>query len=143
MPLFKQGDMFDAPGIHIVTSHSHLSQDNTLVMGLGAAAAMKSRYPDAPRIFGAMVKDYCGHLGTYGLMLYGRMGILQARCDFNDRVDAGLVIYGLQILKAIAEGPRSVVYNLTHPGMAYGGAMNPEIETLLKSLPDNMHIWTR
>lgn len=143
MPRYKKGDLFEAPGVHIVTCNSFISQDSTLVMGLGAAYALKRKYPDAPRTFGTMIKGYCGHLGTYGLLLYGTMGILQGRYHYKDRLDARLIIYGLKVLSAIAEGRPAMVYNLTHPGMGYDKSIMPEIETVLEKLPDNVHIWQK
>ncbi len=143
MPQIKKGDLFEAAGVHIVTASSFLSQDNTLVMGLGAAYAMKLRHPDTPKIFGAMVGEYCGHLGTYGLLLYGTKGILQYKCHYNERLDPNLISYGLSILYAIAEGRPDLVYNLSHPGLGYDKTGIPEVESLLEHLPDNVHVWQR
>ncbi len=143
MPHYKKGELFDAPGVHIVTASSFLSQDDTLVMGLGAAYAMKCRYPDAPRIFGTMLRQYCGHLGTYGLLIYGNIGILQYKCHFNDRIDSGLISYGLKILAAAAEGQRALIFNITHPGLGYDKTGIPAIDFHLSTLPPNIHIWQR
>ncbi len=143
MSQVKQGDLFEAPGVHIVTASSCISQDNTLVMGLGACYAMKCRHADTPKQFGMMISSYCGHLGVYGLLLHGKRGILQSRRHFNDRIDVPLILYGLKILAAVAEGQPTMAFNLIHPGMGYDRSMNPEIETMLRNLPDNIHIWTR
>jgi|GEM_PF-1581878 len=143
MPQFKQGDLFEAPGVHIVTASSCISQDNSLVMGLGACYAMKCRYPDAPKLFGAMISNYCGHLGVYGLLLHGKMGVLQSKRHFNDRIDVQLILYGLKILAAVAGGQPAMIYNLVHPGMGYDRSMIPEIEALLQHLPANVHIWIK
>ena len=53
MPQYKKGELFDAPGTHIVTSSSFISSDGTLVMSMGAGLAMKVRHPEIPKIFGA------------------------------------------------------------------------------------------
>lgn len=143
MPTFNKGDLFEAPGIHIVGASSSISQDDTLVMGIGAPYAMKRRYPEAPKIFGSMIKDYCGNKGVFGLLLYGRIGILQSRLHFNDKINLPLLIYGVKILGTVAEGRQSMVYNLTHPGLGYDKSINPEIESLLAGLPENVHIWQR
>ncbi len=135
--------MFDAPGVHIVAASSSLSQDGTLIMGLGAAYAMKRKYHIAPKLFGEMIKNYCGHLGSYGLLLYGGMGILQTRSHYNDKIDVNLVKYGLRILHTIAEGNPTIMYNLTHPGLGYDGSKLPNIEKALAGLPDNLFIWER
>ncbi len=143
MPQFRKGDLFEAPGVHIVTASSYISQDNTLVMGLGAAYAMKCRHPETPRLFGTMIKDYCGHLGTYGLLLCGSKGILQYKCHYNDKLDAGIISYGLTVLSAIARGQQSLIFNITYPGLGFDKAGIPEVNSLLEKLPSNIHIWQR
>jgi len=143
MPQYKKGDLFKAPGVHIVTASSYLSQTSSLVMGLGAAYSMKLCYPDMPGIFGAMIKEYCGHLGTYGLLLHGTKGILQYKLHYRERPDAALICYGLKILSAVAEGRPTVVYNMNHPGLGYDKTGIPEVELLIEHLPANVHIWER
>lgn len=143
MTTFRKGDLFEAEGISIVTASSTLSQDSTLVMGLGAAYAMKCKHPRAPKIFGAMIKEYCGDCGVYGLLLFGRVGVLQTKCHYNGKVDAGLITYGLSILRVIAQGQRGITFNLTHPGMAYGKATIPEVETLINDMPANVVVWEK
>jgi hypothetical protein len=143
MPLYKQGEMFDAPGVHIVTANSFISGDGTLVMTMGAGLSLKSRYPELPKILGTMIKEYCGHLGTYGLLLYGSKGILQLRKDLSGKMDPKLITYGLKILYSIAEGNPAVTYHLNHPGVSLNKMSMPEIDQLLRSLPENVWIWQR
>lgn len=143
MPFYQKGDMLAAPGVHIVTGNSCLSSDGTLVMGLGAALAFKKKHPESPRIFGAMVAEYCGHQGRYGFLLHGNKGILQTRCDMNGKLDPGLIAYGLAILRTIAEGNRDMTYHLIHPGMTLHRTTLPEIDALLETLPDNVWVWQR
>ena len=143
MTTFRKGDMFEAAGISIVTASSTLSQDSTLVMGLGAAYAMKCKFPRAPKIFGAMIKEYCGDGGVYGLLLFGSVGVLQTKCHYNDKVDGALITYGLNILQVIAQGQQGITFNLTHPGMAYGKATLPEVETFINALPANVVVWEK
>ncbi len=143
MPSYKTGEMFDSPGVHIVTSNSFISGDGTIVMSMGAALAMKMRYPELPRIFGVMVKDYCGHLGKYGLLLYGSKGILQTRYDIAGKMETDLIRYGLKILFSIAVDNPGVTYHLNHPGVSLHKMSISEIDKLLKSLPANVWIWTK
>ena len=67
--------MFDSPGVHIVTASSFISNDGTLVMSMGVGLSLKTRYPDMPKVFGAIIREYCGHQGRYGLILFGNKGI--------------------------------------------------------------------
>ncbi len=143
MPQYRKGDMFDASGVHVVTGNACLSKDGTLVMGLGAALAFKKKYPDAPKIFGTMVREYCGHLGRYGLLLNGNKGILQTRQEMHGRIDPDLIKYGLSILRAVAEGKREKTFHLIYPGMSLNRMSLPEIDRVMKELPDNICIWQR
>jgi len=143
MPLYKKGEMFDLPGVHIVTANSYISGDGTLVMTMGAGLSLKSRHPELPKVLGTMVKEYCGHLGTYGLLLYGNKGILQTRKDIGGKMDPDLITYGLKILFSIAEGNPGVTYHLNHPGASLNKMSIPGIDQLLSSLPGNVWIWER
>ena len=69
MPTYEEGEMFDSPGVHIVTARSFISNDGTLVMSMGAGLSLKTRYPDMPKVFGAIIMEYCGHQGWYGLKI--------------------------------------------------------------------------
>ncbi len=143
MPLYKKGEMFDAPGVHIVTANSFISGDGTLVMTMGAGLSLKSRYPELPKVLGMMVKEYCGHLGTYGLLLYGSKGILQTRKDLGGKMDPEIITYGLKILFSISEGNPGVTYHLNHPGVSLNKMSIPEIDKLLRSLPENVWVWEK
>jgi hypothetical protein len=143
MTTFRKGDLLEAPGIRIVTASSTLSQDDTLVMGLGAAYAMKCKFPRAPKLFGAMIKEYCGDCGVYGLQLFGSLGVLQTKCHYNDKVDAALITYGLSILQAVAQGQQAITFNLTHPGMAYGKTTLPVVERFINDMPANVVVWEK
>lgn len=143
MPQFRKGDIFDSEGIHIVTASSSLSQDGTLVMGLGAAYAMKCRHPRAPKMFGAMINGYCGDCGDYGLLLFGSVGVLQTKRHYNDKVDPSLILFGLRILKVVAEGQPKITFNITYPGMGFGKSRIPEVDKILGELPGNVLIWEK
>lgn len=143
MPHYKKGEMFDAPGVHIVTANSFISGDGTLVMTMGAGLSLKSHYPELPKVFGAMIQEYCGHLGTYGLLLYGSKGILQTRRDLGGRMDPELITYGLKVLFSIAIGNPGVTYHLNHPGVSLNKMSIPEIDKRLRSLPENVWVWEK
>jgi hypothetical protein len=143
MPLYKKGEMFDVSGVHIVTANSFISGDGTLVMAMGAGLSLKSRFPDLPKVLGALVKEYCGHLGKYGLLLYGNKGILQTRRNLTGKMDPELITYGLKILFSIAEDNPGITYHLNHPGVSLNKMSISDIDQLLGSLPENVWIWQK
>jgi hypothetical protein len=143
MPTYEKGEMFDSPGVHIVTASSFISNDGTLVMSMGAGLSLKTRYPDMPKVFGAMIREYCGHQGRYGLILFGNKGILQTRHDMGGRMEPDLIKYGLKILYSVAEGNPAMIYHLNHPGVSLNNISIPEIDKLLDSLPENVWVWQK
>ncbi len=143
MPTYRTGEMFDAQGIHIVTANSFIGGDGALVMSVGAGLAMKMRYPETPKIFGMMIKNYCGHGGKYGLLFCGNKGILQTRREAEGVMDSELITYGLKILYAVSEGNREMVFHLNHPGVSLNKVSITEIDNLLKRLPENVNIWDK
>jgi hypothetical protein len=143
MPKFMKGEMFDSPGVHIVTASSFISEEGTLVMSMGAGLSLKSRHPDLPKIFGSIIRDYCGHQGRYGLLLYGRNGILQTRTDMGGRMDPELIKYGLKVLFSVAEGNPGLTYHVNHPGVSLNKMTIPEVDKVLNSLPANVWVWQK
>jgi len=143
MPKYMKGEMFDSPGVHIVTANSFISEEGTLVMSMGAGLSLKTRYPDLPKVFGTMIKDYCGHQGRYGLILYGRYGIIQTRTDMSGKMDPELIKYGLKILFSIAEGNPDLTYHVNHPGVSLNKMTIPEVDKILNSLPSNVWVWQK
>lgn len=143
VPEYKKGELFDSPGIHIVTASSFISGDGTLVMSMGAGLAMKRRHPELPKVFGALIREYCGHLGKYGLLLCGTKGVLQTRRELGGKMDPELITYGLKILFAVAEGNPSLTYHLSRPGMSLHKLTMSGIDRLLESMPQNVWVWEK
>lgn len=143
MPTYEKGEMFDSPGVHIVTASSFISNDGTLVMSMGAGLSLKKRYPDMPKVFGAIIREYCGHQGRYGLILFGNKGILQTRYGMGGKMEPDLIKYGLKILFSVAEGNPAMTYHLNHPGLSLNKMSIPGIDNLFGSLPANVRIWQK
>jgi len=52
-------------------------------MSMGASLAHEDTVPRDFQDLWTMVKEYCGHLGRYGLMILRRQGDPQTRCDIQ------------------------------------------------------------
>jgi len=142
MPIFKTGEMFNAPGLKIVTTNSFLSKDKRLVMGRGAAWTLLTRVPDIDSIFGRMILDTCGHLGTYGLLMYGKYGAAQVKYHFRNKANIDLIAFSMAFLADEAKTNR-YIYNINYPGIGSGGLSKEEVKPLLDNLPDNVYVWER
>jgi hypothetical protein len=142
MPTFKTGNMFKVPGLKIVTTNSFLTKDRRLVMGRGAAWTLLTRIPDIDRIFGRMVFDTCGHLGTYGLLMYGKYGAAQIKHHFRNKADLDLIAFSMAFLADEAKA-KSYIYHINYPGIGNGGLDKDIVRPILDILPDNVYVWEK
>ncbi len=140
MPIFKTGSLLSAPGIKIVTASSFLTSERNLYMGKGLGRDLRIKVPGIEQIFGRMILDNCGHLGTYGLLVYERWGILQVRCSFNEKTAPDLIALGIKKLKEFSEETGYII-NLEYPGIQEGELSKKEVKPLLRDLPNNIYIW--
>lgn len=142
MPQFKTGEMFRAPGLKIVTTHSFITKQKKLLMERGAALRLRQAVPDIAFTFGKMIHETCGHLGAYGLLMNGKYGVAQIKYDFRDNAKPELIVFSMAILAHEAKTSHSI-FNINYPGIGSGGLSKEEVNPLLEILPDNVHVWER
>ncbi len=142
MAIFAKGDLLNAHGIKIVTACSYITVESTLYMGKGLARELKVKVPKIDETFGGMALDKGGHLGIYGLMVHGEYGVLQVKRHYDDKPDLALISYSIHRLERFAEDTDYIIH-LEYPGLAYKEFTKKEVEPILTSLPDNVHIWER
>ena len=143
MPTFKTGEMFRAEGFIIVTTNSFLTSEVKLVMGRGAALQLKRKVPGIEKIFGKMIHEKCGHLGLYGLIFHERYGAAQVKYRFNEKARFELIRISMTMLSVVAGRDRKRIFNINFPGIGNGGINKPQVESYLKILPDNVHVWEK
>ena len=143
MPTFKKGEMLRAGGFIIVTTNSFLTSESKLVMGRGAAWQLKMKVPGIDGIFGKMIHKTCGHLGRYGLIFHQRYGAAQVKYRFNERAKLELIRSSMTMLSTVAGRNPKSIFNINFPGIGNGGLKRDHVKSLLKMLPDNVHVWER
>ena len=143
MPTFRTGEMFRASGFIIVTANSFLTSEMKLVMGRGAAWQLKRKEPGIDLIFGEKIHERCGHLGTYGLIFHGRYGAAQVKCRFNERARLGLIRISMRMLGNVAGRDKGKIFNVNFPGIGNGGLKKHQVESLIRDLPENVHVWEK
>jgi hypothetical protein len=142
MPVFKTGEMFEAPGLKIVTTNSYITKEKRLVMGRGAALQLKQFVPDIDQSFGQMIIESCGHLGVYGLLMHGKYGAAQVKNNYKDKADIDLIVFSMAFLADEAKRNR-YIYNINYPGIGNGGLDKNIVRPILDILPDNVYIWEK
>ena len=142
MPIFKTGNMFNAPGLKIVTTNSFITKKERLVMGRGAALELRQLVPDIDLIFGRMIQESCGHLGLYGLLMNGQYGAAQVKYNFGDKANISLIAFSMAFLADEAK-TNHYIYNLNYPGIGNGGLDKNIVRPILDILPDNVYVWEK
>jgi hypothetical protein len=143
MPVFKEGNMLQAPGYIIVTTSSFLTSEKKLVMGAGVARDLKIKVPGIDQAFGELIYTLCKHLGRYGLIFHDRYGAFQVRYRFNDKARADLIRFSAAALKGAAINNREEIFNLNYPGIGNGGLKEYEVRPILEVLPENVCVWKK
>lgn len=151
------GDVFESiVDVAIVPTNSFVKRNGELVMGAGAALAMKELHPPIAKEFGKTVKER-GHLGFYGSIIRvyrdietnefrGGLGALQTKFHFKDKSTLLLIKDSLESLLNLVNiveefEERSFTYGLVYPGIGNGGLHRLEVAPLLEVLPDSFTVF--
>lgn len=127
----------------LCTTNSYIKKDDSLVMGHGFAKDIKLAYDGIDMHFGNIIKNYCGHLGTYGVLFYGSIGIFQVKFDFKATAQLDLITYSTQQLCEIANKHSNHWFALNCPTIGNEKQSIDDIDPIIRTLPDNVHIWRK
>lgn len=165
MAIFKHGDMWQALA-HVdhflVTTNSFLRRDGCLVMGRGMALQAVQRYPHLPQLFGEDVRQCCGHLGIYGVILgdsltvegvrgqagqmvpilESRIGLFQVKTHFAEAAELRLIERSTKELYSLAIDRPKQRFALNFPGIGNGRLSAMQVIPYIQNLPDNVEVWT-
>lgn len=130
--------------LFLFTGNSYRRKDGALVMGRGAAAAVKEMYPGINYQFGLQID----HLSFYGIKIVhhaaasrANIGVFQVKLHFAWNAELSIIKDSLVYLDALAvEGPYSAIH-MNFPGVGFGRLSQEEVEPLLQRLPDSVIIY--
>lgn len=125
----------------LVTTNSFIKKDNTLVMGRGFAKQIKDNYPGIDSIYGNLISRSCGHLGKYGVIFYGYLGIFQVKYNYMQSADVELVEYSTNMLIEISKRQSNKLFAMNCPAIGNGKLHLNVIHPIINRLPDNVHVW--
>lgn len=156
---FQYGNMWDVFGetdLFCITTNSFIKSNGNLVMGAGIAKAAVEQIPGIANFFGASVLSSCGHLGSYGLLLWKRrprgailrglpdeqsVAAFQVKWDFSKPANYILIEHSVfQLAKLARKYPLSR-FDLNYPGVGNGKLDRRKVREHLEKLPNNVHVW--
>jgi hypothetical protein len=130
--------------LFLVTANSFIKQNGSLVMGAGAAGKLTKLYPHIPFEAGQLVREVCGHLGVYGVLVLTELkgkhvGIFQTKKNYMQPSSVALIAYSCELLCKLAAHYNRVVVNF--PGIGYGLLEKDLVQVYTDTLPNNVYIY--
>lgn len=130
-----------------ITTNSYIRNDGELVMGRGIAKIANKTLNGLSKALGRKIEEKCGHLGTYGVLPSNRKNIdkmvaFQVKTHFKEDADLDLIKASTEGLSRMAEKYPYKRFDLNFPGVGNGGRSKGEVAPIIKTLPDNVNIWT-
>lgn len=127
----------------LFTSNSTLNKDGHLVMGAGIAKEAKERFPMFPKLLGNKIKAINKVGQWYGVLASPnyKVGAFQTKTDWKLPSTLELIEYSTEMLIQIA--PNYERIDMPVAGCGHGGLNYKDVESIIKRLPDNVHIWNR
>lgn len=145
MAIYRHGNMwtvFDEVDHFLITTNSFLKQNGALVMGAGIAKQVRDTFPGIDRDIGAAIRQICGHLGRYGVLLGNHLGVFQVKYYFVDPADLDLIRHSTNMLGRMADQAPTSSFALNFPGIGNGKLAFDDVYPIVDALPDNVQIWT-
>jgi len=151
MPTFAKGDFLQglegANPNHLLlfTANSVLTRSGALVMGAGAARALRDRIPGVDRVLGRRLAA-AGAPAVYGLLVVRgrriRIGAFQTKRHWREPSDLELIRLATRRLLAYLEDhPEVRRVDLNFPGVGLGGLSERTVRPILEALPPFVHVW--
>lgn len=139
-------DITNSANLIVVTTNSYLSSSNGhhLVMGKGAAKQAAMRYDWLPLMAHNKIKNTCGHLGVYGFIEFGAIGLFQVKRHFEDKADLEIIkISSIKLANYYYDNfirwNTKLNIHMNYPAIGYGHLRREQVEPILQSiLPDDI-----
>ena len=142
--ILEKGNMWDVfrnTDYFFITTNSFIKKDGSLVMGAGIARQLRDKVKGIDYLLGQEISKTCGHLGTYGIMIFNHGGIFQVKHHFKQKAKTELIEESTKQLSAFATSNKHFRIDINFPGIGNGGLTYDEVYPIIEVLPDNVHVW--
>jgi len=147
--ILEYGDMWSvwpATDLFLITANSFVKRTGQLVMGAGIARQARDRFPGLDLTLGQAIRETCGHLGEYGLLISprwpaARLGLFQVKCHWSTEALPELIRRSTEKLTVWANAHPDCRIDLNFPGIGNGRLHPAQVLPIVGQLPDNVHVW--
>lgn len=130
------GTPWRLPDVYLFTGNPIRRSDGALVMGRGAARAVRDAYPGIDR------RIRTDRPVTYSLVAPDQwIGWFQVKHHWQQPADLALIQQSAELLASQAAQRPHIRFHLNAPGIGNGQLDWAEVEPLLAPLPDNVSIY--
>jgi hypothetical protein len=152
MPTYVTGELWDElnkADLLLVTTNSTLNARSELVMGAGAAGAMKERFPYLPALFGRYIAKMGYVNGLYGFQFAKhptyttQLGIFQTKKYYNNPSTPEIIAFSAGMLCANIYHYNFGRVAMNFPGSGLDGLSKYTLKPLLEPLPKNVYIYSK
>jgi hypothetical protein len=126
------------PDVYLFTANNVRTKAGKLVMGAGAAKAVRNAYP------GIDLRIPVDALVTYAEVKPGSgqwIGRFQVKHHWKDAAELELIKRSSQLLSSHAKQRPNVQFHLNAPGVGNGQLLWADVDPLLQILPDNVSVY--
>lgn len=145
--LLEKGNMWsilDLTDYFIFTGNSYIRTDGALVMGRGMAQKVRDKWPGIDKTIGHEIT----HLSRYLIVIENyfpmttKIGAFQVKYHFKDKAELNLIHQSTTLLAHLANDVPDKRFDMNFPGIGNGRLDYTDVITIIRELPDNVHIWT-
>ena len=123
-----------------ITANATLKKDGSLVMGRGIACEARDRFPGLDLKLGQAI----GTSGkVYGILLGKKLCLFQVKFHWHEQADLSLIESSTMLLTAQAHIESEKRFDLNFPGIGNGRLAYDDVYQIIKTLPENVHVWTK
>ena len=129
-------NLWDANADIIAVTTNGNVKNGKLIMGAGAAKAMRDNYPGIDR-WAAM--QFTGK--RYGWISNDTVGLFQTKINYWEPSTVKLIEFSVKKLLAWLEQRPGITVALNFPGIGLGGLTKDEVLPVIEQLPDTVTIY--
>ncbi len=142
---FRTGNLLNVISDYNYTLYSATSYINKVgchTIGCGSTN-ITNMYPNIDSYFGKLISLKCGHLGRYGILFFGTIGLFQVKYNYSNTDDTELISYSTNQLCTIANKHSAYLFALNYATFNEHKLNYNDINQILMTLPNNVHVWRK
>lgn len=123
------------------TANSVVKNNGALVMGAGAALAVRKLFPGIDRYFGRQIESMSEFRTVFVYFQHKNIGAFQTKRYHGDNSSLVLLRNSVSELKNMALQNSHRIFHLNYPAIGYGALPISLVQPLVEGLPDNVYLY--